>query len=252
MNGAIRQPIRVGARVIWLAGEMILAALRFVPCMLFHSGSSGLAARASWLQTACRRVLRILNVKVQTYGPIPSEGLLVSNHLSYLDILVLSALTPSIFVAKREVKNWPIFGWFARMAGTLFTDRERRIQVAPLSRDLRAVLDRGGLVVLFPEGTSSDGRTVLPFKSALLEPTTTSSYRLSAGSIAYQLEHGDVGEEVCYWKDMTLIPHLLNLMSKSRIEALVRFSELRMRTGDRKQAARQLHAEVSKLRGYAI
>jgi 1-acyl-sn-glycerol-3-phosphate acyltransferase len=227
---------------------MLLAAVRFVPCVLFHFGSSPLDARANWLKKGCRRVLRIFNVEIQAIGPIPTQGLLVSNHLSYLDVLVLSALAPAIFVAKHEVKNWPVFGWFARLAGTLFVNRGCRTQVGELSGELQTVLDQGALVVLFPEGTSSDGRTVLPFKSALLEPATNPSYALSASSLNYQLEHGDVGEEVCYWKDMTFVPHLLNLMSKGRIKARVRFSSLQTYKTNRKQAARQLHGEVSKLK----
>jgi 1-acyl-sn-glycerol-3-phosphate acyltransferase len=173
---------------------------------------------------------------------------LVSNHLSYLDVLVLGALAPSVFVAKREVKNWPIFGWFARLAGTLFAHRELRTQVGPLTRRLRTMLEQGILVVLFPEGTSSDGRTILPFKSALLEPATDSSRPLSACLIAYRLEDGDVGEEVCYWKDMTFVPHLFNLLSKRRIEASLFFSGNLERNANRKDLARKLHSEVFKLK----
>ena len=250
MNGAFRHPLRVGARLIWLAGELMWAAIRFAPCVLFRSGSCGLEARASWLQTGCRRALRLFNIRVKAHGPIPTRGLLVSNHLSYLDILVLSALTPSIFIAKREVKNWPVFGWFARMAGTLFAERERRMQVGPLTRQLRAALDHDVLAVLFPEGTSSDGRTILPFKSALLEPATDSSYPLSASLIDYQLGDGDVGEEVCYWKDMTFIPHLLNLLSKRHIGVHVQFCEVRQGRTHRKQLARQLHLELLSLKQF--
>jgi 1-acyl-sn-glycerol-3-phosphate acyltransferase len=227
---------------------MILAAVRFVPCVLFHSRSSPLAARALWLQKGCRRVLGIFNVEIQSSGPIPTQGLLVSNHLSYLDILVLSALTPSVFVAKLDVKTWPFFGWFSRLAGTMFADRERRTQVGPLTRELRTILNRGALVVLFPEGTSSDGRTVLPFKSALLEPVTNSFYLLSASLIEYQLEDGNVGEEVCYWKDMTFLSHVINLLSKSRVKASIRFSEIRNCGATRKELARELHSEVLNLK----
>src|SRR6516165_7769117 len=113
MNGVLQHPLRVGTRLVWLAGEVVWAALRFIPCILLRSNSSGLVWRARWLQYACRRALRIFNVELHAAGPIPERGLLVSNHLSYVDILVLSALTPSIFVSKSEVRNWPVFGWFA-------------------------------------------------------------------------------------------------------------------------------------------
>src|SRR5271165_3050813 len=247
MTGALKHPLRVGLRLLWLAGELTWLAITFLFRVVFRSSSSPLAARASWLQTGCCRVMRIFNVEIRTAGPIPDRGLLVSNHLSYLDILVLSALTPCIFVAKREVKKWPVFGWFARLGGTLFADRERRTQVEPLTRELRTVLDQGVLVVLFPEGTSSDGQTVLPFKSALFEPATHGAHTLSASVIEYRLEDGDVGEEVCYWKDMTFLPHLINLLSKEDVEVSVQFSRLRQGSTNRKALARQLHAEVLKI-----
>ena len=248
MRGALKHPLRVAGRLLWLAGEIIIAAVNFVFLVLLRSERPLLAARAQWLQQGCRRVLRIFNAEVRTSGPIPKSGLLVSNHLSYVDILALSALTPSIFVAKREVKKWPVFGWFACLGGTMFTDREKRTQVADLTKALRTALDEGALVVLFPEGSSSDGQTVLPFKSALLEPATGSSYPVSAGLIEYRLEDGDAGEEVCYWKDMTLVPHLVNLLSKRRVQVSIQFSELRQGSTNRKELARQLHAEVLKLK----
>ena len=248
MNGAYKHPLRVGARLIWLTGELMWTAARFIPCVLFRSGDSLFEARACWLQAGCRRVLRIFNAHIQAKGPIPSLGLLVSNHLSYLDILLLGSLTPSVFVAKREVANWPVFGWFARLAGTMFADRERRAQVGPLTRQLRTALDQEVLVVLFPEGTSSDGRSILPFKSALLEPATMSPHPLSASSITYELADGDAAEEVCYWKDMSFIPHLLNLLSKGRVHISVDFCRVCRGPANRKELATQLRAEVFKLR----
>jgi 1-acyl-sn-glycerol-3-phosphate acyltransferase len=95
--------------------------------------------------------------------------LLVANHLSYLDIVLLSSLTPCVFVAKNEVKDWPVFGWFARLAGTVFVDRNDRRDAARANELIRSALREGALVVLFPEGTSSNGSTVLPFKSSLLQ-----------------------------------------------------------------------------------
>jgi len=248
MNGAFKHPFRVGVRVMWLAGELALAAIRFVPCVLFRSSISASQARVCWLQSGCRRVLRIFDVHIDAAGPIPNEGLLVCNHLSYLDILVLGALTPSIFVAKQDVKYWPVFGWFAGLGGTLFADRERRTQVGPLTRQIRALLNQGVVVVLFPEGTSSDGRTIFPFKSALLEAATNSSRPLSASLIEYQLQDGDVAEEVCYWKDMTFVPHLLNLFSKKRVGASVSFSGVIKGNTNRKELGIQLHSEVLKLK----
>ena len=246
--GALQHPLVVVARVTWLAWELIVIAVLYFFRVVFLGDLPLIEARAQWLQLGCRRVLRVFNAEVRSTGKVPRTGLLVSNHLSYLDILALSSLTPSVFVAKSEVRHWPVFGWFARLGGTLFADRERRLQVGELSKEVRAVLDSGALVILFPEGTSSDGQTVLPFKSSLLEPVTGCGHSLTASLIAYRLEDGDVGEEVCYWKDMTFVPHLINLLSKKRVEVAVQFSELRKGSTNRKELARQLHAEVLKLK----
>ena len=106
MTGLFAHPLRVTGRLVWLAAELSLAGLSF----LFGSLPGGpehsrLERQALWLQRSCRRVLRILNVDLRVTGEVPVEGLLICNHLSYLDILVLSSLTPALFVAKREVKT---------------------------------------------------------------------------------------------------------------------------------------------------
>ena len=247
MRALLRHPVRVIGRLLWLIGELTLAALNYARWCGFSKNCSG-AKRAAWLQHSSRRLLRIFRTEIQTSGTIPKGGLLVSNHLSYVDILVIATITPAMFVAKREVKSWPVFGWFAKLAGTLFVDRERRTRVGQTTNEIQAALEQGALVVLFPEGTSSNGETVLPFKSSLLEPAARQTHALFAGLIQYQIDDGDVGEEICYWKDMTLVPHLINLLSKRIIRASVRFTQLREGSTDRKELARQLHSEILRLK----
>ena len=233
--------------MFWLGGELIRAAFAYASDCGFSRRHS-LPARAAWLQKSSRRVLRILRVQIHASGPVPGAGLLVSNHLSYLDILVYSTLTPCVFVAKREIKHWPVFGWFARLGGTVFIDRERRTQAPRAATEIERALASGALVVLFPEGTSSGGGAPLPFKSALLQPAAQHIHPLTAGSIDYRLDDGDVSEEVCYWRDMTLLPHLVNLLGKRAVRATVGFSRLPGASPDRKELARQLHAEISRLK----
>jgi 1-acyl-sn-glycerol-3-phosphate acyltransferase len=182
---------------------------------------------------------------VKVLGQIPERGFVVCNHLSYMDILVISALAPVTFVAKREVRSWPVFGWFAQLAGTLFVHRESRTHVGQVADEIETALNQGAVVVLFPEGTSSDGKTVLPFRSSLLEPAARNGHQVTSALITYELADGDVGEEVCYWKDMTLLPHLLNLMSKQSLRARIQFAPSPTVTDDRKELARRLHAEVA-------
>jgi 1-acyl-sn-glycerol-3-phosphate acyltransferase len=185
----------------------------------------------------------VLNVTVAIQGQIPRAGLLVSNHLSYLDIVVLAAAAPAVFVAKQEVSAWPVFGWFARAGGTIFVRREQRTSACATNERVAHLLEAGMLVVLFPEGTSTDGQTVLPFRSSLLEPAAAAHSPTTVGCLSYSVQDGDVAEEVCYWRDMTFLPHLLNLLGKAAVEAAVRFQAVPPGT-DRKTFARELHRQV--------
>ncbi len=204
-------------------------------------------ARAQWLHEYAKRILPVFGLDVAVNGPVPRSGLLVCNHLSYLDIIALASCAPMMFVAKREVKGWPVFGRFARMGGTLFVDRERRSQVGERSDEIEAALRGGALVVLFAEGTSSDGSSVLPFKSSLLESAAGGRHATVPGCLQYELDDGVAGEDVCYWRDMTLVPHLLNLLSRKGPRCFVQFGPAQMAGGNRKEMARRLHAEVARM-----
>src|SRR6266566_100125 len=188
MKSLLNQPLRVTGRLLWLGAELLLAAFGYAIRCVLRSRESLPAARAAWLQNSARRLLRVFGIETQVAGNIPSSGLLVCNHLSYLDILVLAALAPCVFVAKQEVKHWPVFGWFAKLAGTVFVHREQRTQAGHTVKEIETALQTDSLVVLFPEGTSSDGHTVLPFKSSLLEPAARQAHPLSAGLIQYALD----------------------------------------------------------------
>lgn len=204
-------------------------------------------AAAQWLQRTAEGCRRILALQPKVLGPLPERGLLVANHLSYLDIILLAALRPCVFVSKSEVRAWPIFGQCAALGSTIFVDRTRRAEVAGVAAQMRAALAEELLVVLFPEGTSSGGTSVLPFRSSLLEPALQLGYPVAATAISYRLAHGSVPDEICYWREMTLLPHLLNVWSKATIHATLRCGVARVRSGDRKSLARELHAEVSAL-----
>jgi len=204
--------------------------------------------RARWSHRWCRFACRVLGLRLTTKGAMPQSGLLVCNHLSYLDIIVLSGLHPCVFVAKHDVRAWPLFGWLARAGGTIFVQRNRRCAAAKEVARISFAIRSGLPVILFPEGTSSDGGTVLPFKSSLLQAALTSQSPIAAAAIDYELDDGSVADEVCYWRDMTLVPHLVNLLGKRAIEGRVHFSPARTRGTDRKTLARQLREEVAALR----
>jgi 1-acyl-sn-glycerol-3-phosphate acyltransferase len=248
MKGLRRHPLRVTGRFFWFVGVVLTAVFDFLFRCAFHPNNSTPTDRALWLQRHSRRTLKIFNLEACADGPIPTRGLLVSNHLGYLDIFVLASLAPVVFVSKRDIKFWPVVGWLTQMGGTLFVDRERRAQVGRVNDEIQAALNRGALVVLFPEGRSSNGQTVLPFKSSLLEPAVQPAHPLSVSAIQYAIEDGDVVREVCYWGDHTFFPHLLNLLGKRAVRATVRFAPLHRSGVDRKQLAVQLREEILKLK----
>lgn len=203
--------------------------------------------RALWAQRWAKQVLSCLHITATYSGKRPKNGVLAANHLGYLDILVLCAEQPLVFVSKAEVRGWPLIGWLTRCAGTLFIDRESKSDVASVASLFAPVIEEGVVLVLFPEGTSTGGDRVLPFMSSLFEPVATNRWPASAAWIGYSLADGSVSEEVCYWRNMTFLPHFLNLLSKPVVEAQVIYGNSICDGLNRKQMARLLHDQVQNL-----
>jgi 1-acyl-sn-glycerol-3-phosphate acyltransferase len=204
--------------------------------------------RAMWAQWISRKFLGLIDCSVRVFDERPSHGLIVCNHLGYLDILVILSACPAVFVSKDEVRRWPFFGLLATMAGTIFVERGRRTAVSlPLTAMTRA-LKTGLPVVIFPEGTSSDGSSVLPFRSSLLEAAIMAGVPITPAAISYDLEQGNVADEICYWGDMAFGKHFWNFLSKRSMRASVRFGTPRVPSPGRKEHAQALRLDVLELR----
>src|SRR5579859_532944 len=199
-----------------------------------------------------RRTLPRMGIRVEVTGPPTVAGLIASNHLSYLDILVYSAIAPCAFVSKREVRSWPAVGWIATLAGTIYVDRSRRSETHTIQPEIQSALSGGLRLFLFPEGTSSDCSRVFPFHSSLFQPAVDLQAPVSAAHIAYTIPDGDSRTEACYWGTMRLFPHLINLLGKHSVTAAVNFSQNIFRFTDRKQAAQQMQLEVERLRNVGV
>jgi len=184
-----------------------------------------------------RRCAAIMGFRIAVRGVRSSRRptLFVSNHTSYLDIMILGALIPGCFVAKSEVARWPFFGWLAKLQRTVFVDR-RRTRAADQRDALQQRIDAAENLILFPEGTSNDGNRVLPFRSALLavaERKTASGgpLLLQPVSIAYvtldgmPLGHG-FRPLVAWYGDMTLFKHLWHFSRLGRTGVVVEFHPL--------------------------
>lgn len=192
--------------------------------------------------------LPLLGIRVEVQGPPPDAGLIASNHLSYLDILVYSAIAPCAFVAKREVRSWPGVGWIATLAATIYVDRSRRSETHAIQPEIQSALAAGLRLFLFPEGTSSDGSRVLPFHSSLFQPAVDLQVPVSAACIEYAVPDGVAAAEVCYFGTMKLLPHAMNLLTKHSVTARVTFSPNGFLFPDRKQASLKMQEEVERLR----
>jgi 1-acyl-sn-glycerol-3-phosphate acyltransferase len=184
------------------------------------------AEGAVWIHGWCRRLVRAIGVEVRVVGELPTCGAVVSNHLSYLDILLYSAVTPFVMVAKLEVRGWPLFGWLTSRAGTVYVTRRGGPSTYSGVNSAMAEAYRSGLPVLFfPEGTTTDGSCVLPFRRGLFHSVLNEGVPLRVAALRYSLEDagGSVEEDVCWWGDALLAPHLWRLLGLKGIKAEICF-----------------------------
>jgi 1-acyl-sn-glycerol-3-phosphate acyltransferase len=246
MSGVWRHPLRFVLRFAEFLAFLVRASVHFLWTVQRRGRAGSRRGRAEWLQRWARNGLAIFRCHVEVKGTLPAGGIVASNHLSYVDILVLGSLQPCVFVSKADVRRWPVFGWLAQAGGTLFIRREKRSDVAEVSRQLAPVLAESLPLVMFLEGTSTGGDHVLPFRPSLLEPVVAGGWAAVPVWIGYSLEDGSVRDEVAYWRDMTLLPHLMNLLTKRRLTAHVAFGEPITAT-DRKELARRLQQRVCEL-----
>ena len=191
--------------------------------------------------------LRILGGRLAVEGTPPvAPFFLVSNHLSYVDVLVLGSCVEAFFIGKLEIRSWPLFGWLCRAAGTIFIDRELRRDVVRVNSLVEDVLNRGFGIVLFAEGTSTQGDEVAPFRSSLLDFPVRQERAVHAAAISYRTPAGEIPAHlgVCWWGDAPFFPHGWQLLGLSSFEATLRFSEHTAVSNDRKELGRKLHSLV--------
>ena len=233
----MRQTFRGAVRLAILFSSLLEVLGRFALIYLECGGHVPTGRRAGWLHASCARIAKRLSLVPETFGALDGSGLTVSNHLTYLDILVYGAVRPFVFVAKSEVRRWPLLGTLATLGGTIFVDRDRSLQVANASRQIEQALDDGLTVLLFPEGTSSDGRELLPFRSPLFEPAIRTGAHVTAAAIRYHAADA-VESEVTYWGEMVFLPHLFRTLCIRGLAAEICFDSP-CRFSDRKTAARR-------------
>jgi lyso-ornithine lipid O-acyltransferase len=209
-------------RALVLGVVLIAGVLALVPVRMTERLALGLRRPVSpvIVQIVCRFALAVLGLRLRVRGtPLRGRGAIVANHASWLDILVLNAAARVFFVAKSEVAAWPVIGPLARMVGTVFIRRDRT--QADLQRLIfEARLRAGHRLLFFPEGTSSDGTRVLPFKSTLFAafftPELRPLLRIQPASVTYRAPKGQDARLYGWWGSMEFGAHFVRILCQTQ------------------------------------
>ena len=172
-------------------------------------------------------LMGLLNIKIRLAGVAPDFSvrnmMLVANHVSWLDIYLLNAVRPVRFVSKVEVRSWPVVGWLASKAGTLFIDRTKRHDTARVNDEMSAILSNGGCIGVFPEGTTSNGSLLRPFHASLLQPAVHSQSRVWPAAIRYTHADGTINTAPAFVDELTFAASLTMILSQAVIYADLEF-----------------------------
>jgi 1-acyl-sn-glycerol-3-phosphate acyltransferase len=210
------------------------------------------AQREATVQAWALKMLGILGVTLEVRGAPPAGGplLLVANHLSWLDILVMHAARYCRFVAKSDVKQWPLVGTLATGGGTLYIEREKRRDAMRVVHHMAESLRAGEIVAIFPEGTTGDGTGVLPFHANLIQAAV--SARSPVQPVALRFIDTATGRDSAtplYLDDQTLVASVWRTVAGPSLRAVLTYGEPQQAEGrDRRTWARDLHAAVDALR----
>jgi 1-acyl-sn-glycerol-3-phosphate acyltransferase len=192
-------------------------------------------------------LLRILNVELLATGfSVRGSGLIVSNHISWLDIFVLNAVVPMRFVAKSEVRSWPVIGWLCARANTLFIERGNARAAARINQQISALMRQGECLAAFPEGTSTDGSQVAHFHASLLQPAIDANVALHPVAIRYQDADGTRSTAAAYCGDISFGASLWTLLNTPRLHVrLLPTPTLHTLGFERRELAQHAHASIS-------
>ena len=174
-----------------------------------------------------RQLLGMLHVRCTVKGTLPKGSeptLIVCNHVSWLDIWVMDAVIPARFVAKSEVKRWPVIGFLVSRAGTIFVEREKRHDTARTNRAIVQALTRGEYVAMFPEGTITDGSQIKPYHASLFQPALGAGARVVAAALHYRNRDGSLNMDAHYEGERSLMESVRLILAQRRIEVELIFA----------------------------
>ncbi|MSQ59299.1 MAG: 1-acyl-sn-glycerol-3-phosphate acyltransferase [Betaproteobacteria bacterium] len=228
-------------------GRLLLHLLRGAVTIAFVFPLVGRAGQRRLIEAWSRRLLRILRVRLQTpeIAAFEPRSLVLANHVSWLDIWLLHSVSAVCFVAKAEVRGWPLIGWMAHRSRTLFIQRERRRDTSRINQIVRAALHAQETVAIFPEGTTSDGTSVRRFNASLLQPAVEMGVSVHVLAIRYISSDGSANVEVAYADETTLWQSLQKILAHREVAAeLIYLGELEVPGRTRREIAQDAEHRV--------
>jgi 1-acyl-sn-glycerol-3-phosphate acyltransferase len=241
-----------GLRAIWRLLRALLHALAGWCTITFLFPRLDTQAQHARVQAWARRMLQVLGIQLRMQGQPPLHGplLLASNHISWLDILVLHAARHCRFVSKAEVRHWPLIGTLATGAGTLYIERASRRDAMRVVHQMAASLQGGDIVAIFPEGTTSNGVDLLPFHANLIQAAVVVDAPVQPVGLQFlDARTGGPSRSAAYIDDDTLMGSVWRLLSGPPVAAVVAYGVPQRAEGrDRRAWAADLRQAVHALR----
>lgn len=232
---------------IVVTGGFWISSWICVSVLCFWSQKLRSMARGFIYTNWCKSILFFCRVRVHLEGSVGDQPcLLLSNHMSSVDIPLLGSQANAVFVAKKEIGSWPIIGWAVTGIGTIYIDRKNRHQVAEINQKTREAFAKGYWINIFPEGGITPADKIYPLKSPLLEPFVPDDIPIRYATIRYETGPKDppVNEAVAWW-GVKMGEHLRRLFSCRRIDGYLKVSEYTGPRGDRKELARGLQEAMA-------
>ena len=203
--------------------KIILHILLVVPlCLLIFISTKNQQERI--IRFWCKRLLSIFEINVEVTGLESNlvnqkKYLMVANHISWMDIIVIQSIKPCIFVAKSDVASWPLFGWVAQMTGTIFIKRDKISDIKKALKKMKRRLIKRS-VCIFPEGTSTNGRYLLPFKSNLFQSSIDTQKSILPLCLRYE-QKNTYTDKTAFVDDMSLLDSIIKIKQEKNIRVVV-------------------------------
>lgn len=239
-------------RALWRLGRALVHITAGIAVILVRFPRMTQLQRDARVQAWALKMLALLGIRLELRGQPPVCGpvLLVANHISWLDIVVMHAARHCRFVSKADVRHWPLIGTLAAGAGTLYIERESRRDAMRVVRHMAESLKRGEIVAVFPEGTTSDGVALLPFHGNLIQAAISAQAPVQPVGLSFlDTRTLAMSRAPCYVGDDTLVGSIWRTLAARAITAVVRYGQPQLAQGrDRRAWAVDLRSAVEGLR----